>query len=110
MNVNEMFPARYLKGSGLKAPVTVTIARVVSESMYTPGKGKVTGWVLYCEKATKGVVLHKTITNQIAAALSEPDTDNWAGKQVVLYPELVTVGREQVTAIRAEGRDEWQMS
>jgi hypothetical protein len=47
------------------------------------------------------VVLHKTITNQIAAALGEPDTDNWPGKQVVLYPELVNVGREQVTAIRA---------
>ena len=78
-----------------------THARVVSESMYTPGKGKVSNWVLYCEKATKSVVLHKIITGQIAAALGEPDTDNWPGKQVVLYPELVNVGREQVTAIRA---------
>ncbi len=101
MNVTEMFPSKYLKGSELKGPVTVTIARIVKESIYRPGEGKVDGWVLYCEKASRGVVLSKALAMSIAAALNDTETDHWVGRQVVLYPQPMTVaGRNQV-AIRA---------
>jgi len=101
MNVNEMFPSKYLKGVDLKSPVTVVISKVVAEKMYKPGKGEVNGWVLYCVKAQKGVVLSKALANSIAATLSEPDTDSWPGKRVVLYPEPMTVAGKRVVAIRS---------
>ena len=101
MNTKDMFPSRFLHGSDLKGPVTVTVAAVNPEEVYKPGKGKTLVYVLYCEKATRGVVLNKTLVNQIGAALGD-DTDNWPGGKIVLYPEPVKLGPDTVMAIRAK--------
>lgn len=101
MNISEMFPSKYLNGADLKAPVTVTIAGVKPEPVYRPGQGKVSAFVLYCEKATKGVILSRPLAAQIAQALGEPDTDNWGGRQVTLYPESMVVAGTPRVAIRA---------
>lgn len=101
MNVNDLFPSKYLKGSELKGPVTVTIQRVGSESMYKPGQGQITGYVLYCEKASRGVVLGRTLALQIAEAVGDPDIDKWHGHQVTLYPQPMTVAGRDLVAVRA---------
>jgi hypothetical protein len=101
MNVNDIFPSKYLRGGDLAAPVTVTIASVTSERMYKPGVGETTGYVLHCEKAKKGVVLTRPLALGIAQALGEPDTDKWQGKQVTLYPEPMRVAGRDLIAIRA---------
>lgn len=101
MKVNDMFPSKFLKGEDLGRPVTVTIARVVAERMYKPGQGEITGFVLYAQGATKGVVLSKPLAEGIAQALGESDTDNWPGKQIELYPQKMQVAGRNVTAIRA---------
>jgi len=106
MDINQMYPSKFLHGRDLAGPVTVTIRVVKAEEIYTPGKGKTPAFVLYCEKASKAIVMRKNLAGQIAAALQETDTDNWPGRQIVLYPELVQVGREQVTAIRAKAVSE----
>jgi hypothetical protein len=100
MKVNEMFPSRYLKGCDLSGPVTVTIASVEPAEFYRPGEGKVLGYVLYCEKASKGVVLSKPLAVGISKALGEDDTDNWTGRQVVLYPQAMRVAGIDRIAIR----------
>ena len=101
MNVNDLFPSKYLKGADLKGPVTVTIAKVQPESMYKPGEGQTTGYVLYCEKASKGVILSRPLAMGIAQALGETDTDKWPGRQVTLYPQPMTVAGVARVAIRA---------
>lgn len=101
MNVNQMFPSKYLKGSELTGPVTVTIASIHKEQSYKPGEGKTDIFVLYCERAKRGVVLTKPLAFSIAEALGEPDTDRWTGRAVVLYPQVMSVAGQQVTAIRA---------
>ena len=102
MNVNDMFPSKYLRGSDLKAPVTVTIAKVISEGMYKPGNGMVNGWVLFVEKGSKGIVLGKTLATQIAKILNEPNTDAWEGKSITLYPEPMNIAGKPITGIRAQ--------
>lgn len=101
MNVNDLFPSKYLRGAELKGPVTVTIAAVKPESMYKPGQGQVTGYVLYCVSAKRGVVLGRALALQIAQAIGEPDTDKWAGHQVILFPQPMTVAGRDLIAIRA---------
>jgi hypothetical protein len=97
-----MFPSKYLKGSDLPGVgIVVTIANVKAEQLYTPGKGKAQKFVMYCQGKTKGIVLSKGLAFQIADILGEKDADNWTGHKVVLYPEVMSVGGEQVTAIRA---------
>lgn len=99
--VYDAFPSKYLKGANLTGPVTVTIERVVKESMFKPGEGRSDAWFLYCVKASRGVVLSRPLALAIAEAVGEPDMDKWAGKQVVLYPLPMTVAGREVTAIRA---------
>lgn len=104
MEVDQMFPSKYLKGSDLPpAGAVVTIEAVIPEQIYTPGQGKVQKFVLRCQGKTKGVVLSKGLAFQIADILGEKDSDNWTGRKIVLYPEVMSVGGEQVTAIRARG-------
>lgn len=102
MKVNDMFPSRFLRGADLSAPVTVTIARVVTERMYKPGAGEVDGYVLYCEKASKGIVLSKGLALTIAQALGAEDTDQWTGRAVILFPQPMRVGGRDLVAIRAK--------
>lgn len=101
MDINQLFPSKYLKGADLKAPTTVTIAAVKPESMYKPGEGNVTKYVLYVVNGSKGVVLSRPLALQIAQALGEPDTDNWPGRRVVLFPVPMTVAGAACVAIRA---------
>lgn len=101
MDVNQMFPGKYLKGAELKAPVTVIIARVAKERAYKPGEGQSDLYVLYCEKATRGIVLTKPLAMSIAQAVGESDTDQWPGKSITLYPQAMTVAGRDLVAIRA---------
>lgn len=102
MKVEDMFPSRFLKGESLSGPVTVTIAGVKAEEMYKPGKGEVTGWVLYCERGSKGIVLSKALAMGIAEALGSDETTDWTGRQVVLYPQQMRVAGRDLVAIRAK--------
>ena len=103
MNVNQMFPKKYVAGDELPPTgIKITIASVKAEQMRKPGAGMVDGWVLWADKAKRAVVLTPTLARQIAQALQEQDTDNWTGRAVVLYPEPMTVAGQQVTAIRAK--------
>lgn len=102
MNVNQMFPSKYVSGSDLDPEgVKVTIVTVRQEKMMRPGTGEVDGWVLVCENARRGVVLSGALARQIAEAVGSYETDDWPGKSVVLFPvDMVVYGRS-VTAIRA---------
>jgi hypothetical protein len=103
MNVGEMFPSKYASGSDLKGrPVTLTICKVVSEKMRVNAQApEESRYVCYFDGAIRGVVLGKTLANQIAQAINESDTDHWPGKMVVLYPENMLVGGIERVAIRA---------
>ena len=102
MDIDQMFPSKYLRAADLTKPATVTIKTIKSEEMYKPGVGKITGFVLVCEKASKGIVLSKALATSISQALGEKDTNNWIGKQVILYPTQVTVAGVTKAAIRAK--------
>lgn len=102
MDVNQMFPSKYLKGDELTGPKTVTIASIRTEETYKPGKGKVDVFVLWCEKATRGIVLSRPLALSISEALGESDTEKWTGKAITIYPLPMTVAGRNLVAIRAK--------
>lgn len=101
MDVNQMFPSKYLKGAELRGPVTVTIAGIRKEQSYKPGEGQVDIYVLWCVNATRGIVLSRPLALSISEALGEPDTDKWTGKAITLVPVKMRVGGKDLVAIRA---------
>lgn len=106
MNVNEAFPSKYVKGTEIPAiGVKVVIHAVRSEKIQRPGAGEVIGWVLWCEGAKRGIILTAALARQLASVLQDDETENWKGKQVILYPEPMTVAGIPRVAIRAKAID-----
>lgn len=103
MKLKDMFPSKYTSGEDLQGKqVTVTIARVLAETMRpNPQSPEVTKYVLYVENGKKGIILSKVLAKQIAQALGSDDTDQWTGKKVIVYPESMTVAGANRVAIRA---------
>ncbi len=103
MNVNDMFPKRYASGLDLNGKAaTLTIAHLAQERMYTPGVGQVEKWIVYFQETRRGVVMSRILAGQIAAALGTPETDQWAGKRITLYPETIAVAGSERVVIRAK--------
>ena len=102
MNVNEMFPSRYISGADLNGKVwTLAIREVMAEPMFDArAKKRVDKYVIYFERAHKGVILNRTMAEQIAAALGADEVTQWTGKKISLYAETVTAFGGQHVVVR----------
>lgn len=100
MNINEMYPSKYVKGQDLQGKAhTLTIARLASEKMSPrPGTPPADKWVIYFTETDKGIILNRT--NAETIALLYGDTNNWTGKRITIYPESVTIAGKAQIAIR----------
>lgn len=103
MKVGDMFPGKYATGEDLHGKaLTLTISTVKREKMRpNPASPEVEKFVIYFDGAQRGIVLSKTLAEQIAAAVGSDDTDHWPGQRVTIYPEPVTVAGVARVAIRA---------
>jgi hypothetical protein len=97
MNINEVYPSKYLKAEDLQnREITVTMSHVEIEKI---GQGEDRKPVLYFVGKEKGVALNKTNSTNIAAAFG-PETDGWSGNKVILYVAWVDYQGKSVQAIR----------
>jgi len=80
MNINEMYPRRYLSAAEMHGQVrTVTIERVVWEQAFGEMKA-----VAFFEGESQGLVLNRTNCTNLAAVFTS-ETDQWAGEKIVLW-------------------------
>jgi len=89
MKVSQMFPKKYAAGEDLQGKaVTLTVAAVRSEKMYRPTEEKeIQGYVLYFKEAKKGVVLGRTLADEVAEAVGTDEAGDWPGQRITLYTE-----------------------
>ncbi|MEA3439825.1 MAG: hypothetical protein U9R58_06050, partial [Chloroflexota bacterium] len=99
-NIHDMFPSKYVKSGELNQPVVLTIKEVKYERVYNPRIGDTDVWVVYFEGAKKGLILNKVNAFAIADILGSPDTEEWVGGEIELYPTSVRVAGEKKAAIR----------
>lgn len=93
MKVSEMLPSRFLKKEDCPAPVLVTIANITEEVM-DKDTGE-TKWTMHFQEFDKPLALNSTNIQLAAAICGSDDTDDWFGKQVVLYndPSIMFAGK-----------------
>jgi len=95
MRISAAFPSEYLKAADLQGQnVRVVIDRVEMRDV-----GDDTKPVVFFQNKNKGVVMNKTNANNIAIAYGD-DTDDWTGKEVILYEAMVDFQGRSVAAIR----------
>ena len=98
MNINDAYPSNYLRASDLKGRnIPVVIDRIEQEKVGNDSK-----MVLYFQNKQKGMILNKTNANNIAALYS-PETDAWAGRQLVIFEAMVDFKGQTVPALRVRG-------
>lgn len=99
MNINEMYPSKWLKSSDIgDRTVVVTIAKVLMEDL-GQGENKDRKPCVYFEGKDKALALNKTNASTIAK-LYGPSTDGWIGKRISIYSKEVEFKGEMVMALR----------
>jgi len=100
-NIAEMKSSKYLTKHEVGEGMLVTITGVEKQNMAAAGQPREDRWVLLTE-GNKPFVLNSTNTKRIAKITGSDETDDWEGKQVVLYfDENIEFGGEIVGGIRA---------
>lgn len=74
------FKSTFLNADDITAPTTVTVRDVVEEKVGTEQKA-----VVYFEEIEQGMALSKTAIGQLEELFGSDDSDDWVGKQAVLY-------------------------
>jgi hypothetical protein len=99
MDVNDLFPSKYLKASDADPALTVTIQRIVQETMKNRDGKEETKPVIFFVEHEKGMVLNRTNAKTLED-LFGTDTDNWISERVVLAAVEVDAFGETKPALR----------
>lgn len=95
MQISNVFPSEYLRAADLQdRQVRVVMERVEMRDIGDDHKP-----VLFFAGKEKGFVLNKTNANNISMAYGD-DTEDWVGKEIVLFPTMVDFQGRSVAAIR----------
>ena len=96
MNMSEMFPSKFISSVDLQGKqAKVSIARVITELLdETTSKP-----VVYFKDRQKGLILNKTNATTIAGAFGD-DTDDWVGRDIVLFTVKTQFQGKLVDAVR----------
>lgn len=85
MNINDMKESRYVKKEDVGDGVIVTIAGLTQENLAMENQPPEMKWVMAFRENIKPLVLNSTNAQLCAKALNSPETDDWTGKQVILF-------------------------
>src|ERR1043165_581264 len=101
MNINNLFPSKYLKATDLPEDeaVSYTISKIKMEEI---GRDKDHKPVIYFQGEDKGLVANKTNCRIIAQALGSDEIEEWVGKSIRLYRTEVEFQGDTVEAIRVK--------
>lgn len=100
-NISTMKDSKFLRKEDCGEGILVTIQGVERQVVSIPSAPKKEKWVLLTAEA-KPLVLNSTNLKRIAKICGSEETEDWAGKQIVLYDdENVEFGGEMVGGIRA---------
>jgi hypothetical protein len=100
MNIESLFPGKYVKASDIPAPVTLQMNHVQIEEVGKDRHGDPEKKpVLYFIKAERGLVLNKTNATVIGNAYGT-ETDTWKGKAITLFATTTEAFGEIKACIR----------
>ena len=85
MNINQMKPSKYVKKEDVGAGTLVTIANMTNENVAMDNQPPEMKWVMHFKEAINPLVMNWTNLQLCAQVTGSDDTDDWTGKQVVLW-------------------------
>lgn len=101
MNVNDLFPSRFVKAHDLGGKAITVVIRAATLEELGYGAEKEQKLALAFEKAQKMMLLNRT-NAMIIAQMYGPETDGWIGKAVILYAARVKAFGQWHDAVRVK--------
>jgi len=99
MNINELYPSKYLKASDLKGrEANVEIEDVMIEKIGRDGDKRPVASLV---GKNKRFVINKTNVRTIGD-LHGPDTEDWIGKRIVIYPTITEYAGQETACLRVK--------
>lgn len=83
--IGEMIESKYLKQSDVGDECLVTIGKVGKANVAREGDSPEYKWLIRFDEFQKPMVLNSTNIKRLSKACDSEDTDDWIGKQVILY-------------------------
>ena len=83
--ISEMRESKYLKKEDVGAGALATISDISRQNVAPEGQEPELKWILHFADLEKPLVLNMTNAETIASILGSDDTDDWMGKQIVVY-------------------------
>ena len=83
--IGEMIESKYLKQSDVHEDTVVTVQKVGRNNVAREGDEPEYKWMVRFNEFPKPMVLNSTNIKRLAKACNSDDTDDWIGKQAVLY-------------------------
>lgn len=103
MKIFHLSEGKYLKKDDVEPPIKVTIESISQENMTKENEPQELKYVLHF-KESKPLVLNMTNGQLISIALGSEETDDWIGKEIVLYNDLtVSFGGKLTGGVMARG-------
>lgn len=107
MKLGQMFPSKYLAASDLEAGkfMLVTIAEIdwIDVSMHKDSPDDPdAAYIMKLREFKKPMKLNRTNANTIATVLKSDDTDDWAGRQIRIFPTQAQFGNQTFPVIRVD--------
>lgn len=98
---SEMIESKYLKQSDFPDPLIVTVGKVGKINIAKEGDAPEHKWAVRFKEFQKPMLLNSTNIKLLEMACGSDDTDDWAGKEIVVYnDEGVSFGGKIVGGLR----------
>ena len=84
--ISEMLPSSYLKQTDFdESGAIVTVANITEKNVARQDEPAEMKWLVHFEEFEKAMVLNTTNINALSKAGGSDDTDDWTGKEVIVY-------------------------
>lgn len=98
---SEMIESKYLKQSDFPDPLIVTVGKVGKINIAKEGDAPEHKWAVRFKEFQKPMLLNSTNIKLLEMACGSDDTDDWSGKEIVVYnDEGVSFGGKIVGGLR----------
>ena len=85
--ISEMIESKYLKQSDFPDPLIVTVAKIGQINIAKEGDAPDTKWAVRFKEFTKPMLLNSTNIKLLEKCCGSDDTDDWIGKEVIVYTD-----------------------
>lgn len=100
-NINDMLESKYLKQSDVTDDTFVTIAKIGKKNIAKEDEPPEIKWLCQFNEFNKPLILNTTNIQLLAKACDSENTDDWIGKEVILYADAnVSYGGKLVGGLR----------